>query len=50
MIKGRITRKELRKWNKEDLIALALLRNDDAKDYAREITKLNKELEKLRNR
>jgi len=34
----KLNRKYLKKWKKEDLIDLIILRNDDAKNYAREIT------------
>ena len=37
--------KELEKWTKEELIDFALLRNDDAKDYSKEIIRLKKESE-----
>lgn len=35
----KITREELEKWSKEELIQFVLLRNDDAKDYSNNLKK-----------
>lgn len=39
-----ITKKQLEKYTKEELIQLCLLRNDDAKDYSRVLSKRNAEV------
>ena len=36
-----ITKKKLEKFNKEELIQLCLLRNDDAKDYSKTLANNN---------
>lgn len=41
----KITKKELKKWTKEELIQFCLLRNDDAKDYAKYINKLKNDFQ-----
>ena len=43
-MESKITKEELQKWSREDLIQLILVRNDDAKDYAKTITKLQKKM------
>ena len=39
-----ITKKKLEKFNKEELIQLCLLRNDDAKDYSKTLDERNLEV------
>ena len=39
-----ITKKKLEKFNKEELIQLCLLRNDDAKDYSKTLDTRNAEV------
>lgn len=47
---GKITRKNLEKWDKEDLINMLLVRNDDASDFSKALTIKENEVERLKKK